>query len=92
MAAYVTSNVRRANGAEQAVTRWELDSAERRDIHALSETDKLVRLIADLYHYARLHGMHADRVVSCAHRIADHEAETADLIPIPDWTPNGDIK
>ncbi len=88
MTTYITSNVRRANGAMQAVTRWELDSAERRDICALSDGDKLVRLIADLYHYARLNGMHSDRVVSLARQIADNEAKTADLRAIPDWTPD----
>ena len=90
MKAYLTSNVRRATSGDHAVTLWEIHSPDRRDIYTLSETDKLVRLLADLYHYARLHGIDSGIVLSRARQIADHEAETADLAPIPDWTPNGD--
>jgi len=78
------TNVDRANDAEHVIDRYSLDTTERRKVDLLTPQGRLSRLLADLRHYARLHGLDWTEAMSDSATTHGVESQSADLQPIPD--------
>ena len=84
---YKITNIQRAEHGECALHKWTMDLDDPRGIGEFSECcpdehqGQLARMLADVYHFARLHGLHWDDAITEARRLHGVESmKNADLV------------